>query len=71
MRELSRGTVIGTFPRWNWYKGPIRHLRYEVINNCPIYDYTERELRFLFSASGFTQVDVEVARNGFLVMARP
>lgn len=71
MREFCRGTVLGTFPRWNWYKGPIRRLRYEVINNCPIYDYTERELRFLFSASGFSKVEVDVARNGFLVTASP
>ncbi|HET9953034.1 MAG TPA: class I SAM-dependent methyltransferase [Polyangiaceae bacterium] len=70
MRELSRGWVYATFPRWNWYKGVVRHIRYRVINRCPIYDYTERELRFLFKGSGFDDVQIDVRRNGFAVLAR-
>ena len=35
------GSVAASFPRWDWLKGPIRKVRYEVINNCPISDYTE------------------------------
>ncbi len=69
MAELVSGTVVASFPRWNWLKGPVRKLRYEVINNCPIYDYTERELRFLFGSAGFGRVLITQGRSGYLVRA--
>ena len=70
MYELCSGVVVASFPRWNWAKGPVRKLRYEVINNCPIFDYTERELTFLFGASGFRRVEVvRAGRSGFLLRA--
>src|SRR6266536_1285006 len=37
--QLTSGTTVASFPRWNWLKGPVRKLRYEVINNCPIFNY--------------------------------
>jgi len=70
MREACRGTVVASFPRWNWFKGPIRKVRYEVINNCPIFNYTERELRFLFGSAGFARTEVTSrGRTGYLVRA--
>lgn len=69
IRALCDGTFIGTFPRWTWTKGPIRKLRYQVINDCPIYDYTERELRLMFVAAGFETVMIEHRRHGFIVRA--
>ena len=70
MRELCSGEVVASFPRWNWLKGPIRKLRYEVVNNCPIFDYTARELLFVFGAAGFERVDVlQRGRGGFLLRA--
>jgi SAM-dependent methyltransferase len=67
---LTGGSAVATFPRWSWIKGPLRHLRYEVILDCPIFDYTERELRFLFGAAGFGRVRIVRRRSGFLVEAR-
>ena len=69
MADLCQGSVVASFPRWNWLKGPIRKLRYEVVANCPIYDYTERELRFLFGSAGFGRVLIKQGRSGFLVRA--
>jgi SAM-dependent methyltransferase len=69
MRELCSGSAVASFPRWNWLKGPVRKLRYEVISNCPIFDYTQRELRFLFGAAGFNRVLIRQNRSGFLVRA--
>lgn len=64
------GSVVGSFPKWTWVKGPVRKLRYEVVNNCPIFNYTERELRLMFGASGFSRVEVmRPGRSGFLVRA--
>jgi SAM-dependent methyltransferase len=67
--DLTSGSAVSSFPRWNWLKGPVRKLRYEVINNCPIFDYTERELRFLFGGAGFSRVLIKQGRTGFLVRA--
>src|SRR5581483_7703678 len=61
MAELCGGSVVASFPRWTWTKGPIRKVRYEVINRCPIFDYTESQLRGLFS--GFAKVDVHAGRS--------
>jgi SAM-dependent methyltransferase len=70
MFELCSGTVLASFPAWTWIKGPIRKVRYEWINNCPIFNYTERDLELLFADSGFGRVDVEqFVRGGFLVRA--
>ena len=65
----ASGSVVASFPRWSWLKGPVRKVRYEVIGRCPIYDYTERELRFLFGAAGFQRLDLRRGRSGFLVRA--
>jgi SAM-dependent methyltransferase len=68
--ELTAGSAVATFPRWSWIKGPLRHLRYEVALDCPIYDYTIRELRFLFGAAGFERLRVVKRSSGFLVEAQ-
>jgi SAM-dependent methyltransferase len=69
MRELIApgGSVVASFPRWTWTKGPIRKLRYEVINNCPIFDYTRDGLVELFS--GFGNVEIRSGKSGFLLRA--
>ena len=70
LAALTTGSAVATFPRWSWIKGPLRHLRYEVVLDCPIYDYTIRELRFLFGAVGFERLRIVKRGSGFLVEAR-
>jgi SAM-dependent methyltransferase len=69
MRELIApgGSVSASFPRWTWTKGPIRKLRYEVINNCPIFDYTRDGLGQLFGA--FSNMEIRPGKSGFLLRA--
>ena len=67
--ELTSGSVVASFPRWTWTKGPLRKLRYEVINNCPIFDYTEEGLRRLFADAGFASVALDRGKSGFLARA--
>ncbi len=69
MRELIApgGSVVASFPRWTWTKGPIRKLRYEVINNCPIFDYTRDGLVELFR--GFGNAEIRSGKSGFLLRA--
>jgi SAM-dependent methyltransferase len=61
------GSVVASFPRWTWTKGPIRKLRYEVINNCPIFDYTRDGLMQLFAE--YSNVEIRPGRSGFLLRA--
>jgi SAM-dependent methyltransferase len=69
MGELAApgGSLVASFPRWTWTKGPIRKLRYEVINNCPIFDYTRDGLMQLLA--GYTNVEVRPGKSGYLVRA--
>ncbi len=69
MRRL-RLLSVGSFPRWSPLKGPIRKVRYEWINDCPIFNYTQRELELLFGASGFARVEtLGRGRSGRLLRA--
>ena len=64
------GCVVGSFPTWSWLKGPIRKVRYEWIGNCPIFNYSRRELELMFGASGFDRVEIQSpGRSGYLVRA--
>jgi SAM-dependent methyltransferase len=69
MRELIApgGSVVASFPRWTWTKGPIRKLRYEVVNNCPIFDYTRDGLMQLFA--DFANVEIRPGKSGYLLRA--
>ena len=67
--ELCSGSVVGSFPRWTWTKGPIRKLRYEVINDCPIFDYESAQLQQLFGDAGFERITIRRGRSGFLLRA--
>ena len=67
MAELCTGSVVASFPRWTWTKGPIRKLRYELKNKVRIYDYTEPQLRELFA--DFAKVTIHAGRSGFLLRA--
>jgi SAM-dependent methyltransferase len=72
MFELTApgGCVVGSFPTWSLIKGPVRKVRYEWIGNCPIFNYSRRELELMFGASGFERVEVQSpGRSGYLVRA--
>jgi SAM-dependent methyltransferase len=64
--ELCSGSVVASFPRWTWTKGPIRKLRYEVKNKVRIFDYTEPQLLDLFDDF---KVTLFPGRSGFLLRA--
>jgi SAM-dependent methyltransferase len=64
------GCVVGSFPSWSWLKGPVRKVRYEWIGNCPIFNYSRRELELMFGASGFDRVEIaSPGHSGYLVRA--
>jgi len=64
------GCVVGSFPTWSLLKGPVRKVRYEWIGNCPIFNYSRRELELMFGASGFDRVEIaSPGHSGYLVRA--
>jgi SAM-dependent methyltransferase len=70
MRELCSGGLVASFPRWSPIKGPVRKLRYEVINDCPIFDYSPEDVRALFTNAGFSRVELtEIGRSAVLAHA--
>lgn len=72
MFELTApaGCVVGSFPSWSLLKGPIRKVRYEWIGDCPIFNYTRRELELMFGASGFERVEISSpGHSGYLLRA--
>jgi SAM-dependent methyltransferase len=71
MSELSSRAVVASFPRWTWMKGPIRKVRYEMLNDCPIFDYDEAGVNRLFKDAGFSSVELRPSgRSGLLAVAR-
>jgi SAM-dependent methyltransferase len=68
--DLCRGSAVASFPKWHWLKGPIRKFRYEIVNDCPIFDYTEPQIRRLFADAGFSRIDVLApGKTGYLARA--
>jgi ubiquinone/menaquinone biosynthesis C-methylase UbiE len=65
-------SMVVSAPRWSPIKGPIRKFRYEVLNDCPIFNYTQEQLSVIFQAGGFSEVQfLHRGRGGFFVRARP
>lgn len=72
MRPRCSSTLLASFTRWDWLKGPIRHFHYELLHRCPLHDYTESVAEAMLTAAGFSRVDfVSRGRRGFFVCATP
>jgi SAM-dependent methyltransferase len=64
------GCIVASFPAWSLLKGPIRKVRYELIGNCPIFNYSRPKLETMLEASGFHGVEImSPGRSGYLVRA--
>lgn len=69
MRARCSSTLVASFTRWDWLKGPPRRLHYGV-RRLRIVDYTEESAAELLAAGGFSRVEFPVrGRRGFLVTA--
>ncbi|MBV9048726.1 MAG: methyltransferase domain-containing protein [Solirubrobacterales bacterium] len=63
------GCVVASFPRFSLVKGPTRQIRYEWLADCPIFNYSRRELEMLLGASGFGPLEITTRSSGHLVRA--
>jgi SAM-dependent methyltransferase len=69
MRERCSSTLVASFTRWDWLKGPPRRVHYGI-RRLRIADYTEESAATFLVAGGFSRVEFPVrGRRGFLVTA--
>jgi SAM-dependent methyltransferase len=72
MRAHCSATLLASFTRWDWVKGPIRHFHYELLHRCRITDYTESVAEGMLMDAGFSRVEfASRGRRGFFVYATP
>jgi len=70
IRARCSSVLVASFARWDWVKGPIRHLHYELLHRCPIVDHTEADVGALLRGAGFASVEFPLrGRRGFCVSA--
>lgn len=71
MRRDCRGAMVATFPRWTWIRGPYRAVRYRLIHDCPIFNYSKPHIERSLSEAGFSRVMFRVVNYVFVVVAEP
>jgi 2-polyprenyl-3-methyl-5-hydroxy-6-metoxy-1,4-benzoquinol methylase len=57
LRGILRGVAAVSFPSQHWFRTPIRKVRYRL-RNCPVYFYTEPQIRSIGQEAGFGRVDI-------------
>lgn len=71
MRAHCTSTLVASFTRWDWLKGPWRHARYRWVERCFVADYEEEGVAKLLTSVGFSRIVVpQRGPRGFLVVAR-
>ena len=69
MREMTRSTMVMSFPKSREWRVPIRRLRF-WFSGCPLFLYSETEVRQILSNAGVTSYDwIELDRD-YIVAAR-
>lgn len=67
--KKTTGVVVMSFPKaWEW-RAPIRRLRFWIMR-CPLFLYSEADVRALLAASGVTDYDWHVLDRDYVVVAR-
>lgn len=57
LRSILTGKAAVSFPSQHWFRTPVRKVRYRL-RNCPVYFYSERQIRAIGQEAGFGTVDV-------------
>jgi ubiquinone/menaquinone biosynthesis C-methylase UbiE len=68
MRELSRETLVLSFPKAHEFRVPLRRLRFKVIG-CPLFLYTEPQVKKILADAGVTRYDWKNLDRDYLVVA--
>ena len=57
MKPLLKISAVISFPSRHWFRTPFRKLRYDL-RRCPVYFYTEEDIRRHCSTAGFDRVEI-------------
>ena len=69
LRARCSSTLVASFTRWSWVKGPPRRLAY-ALQRVPLRDYAAADAVNLLMRAGFGRVEVaQYGRRGFHVVA--
>ena len=69
MRQMTRSTMIMSFPKSREWRVPLRRLRF-LIARCPLYLYSRRRVDELLSAAGVAQYEVVELDRDYVVIAK-
>ncbi|MDH3443830.1 MAG: class I SAM-dependent methyltransferase, partial [Deltaproteobacteria bacterium] len=68
MRELTRETMIMSFPKAYEWRVPVRRARF-WLNGCPLYLYTEKKVRSILKQAEVNRYDWIDLDRDYLVVA--
>jgi SAM-dependent methyltransferase len=71
IRSLTKGKFLSAWPRfWTW-RMPVRKVRLQYMQGCPVYFYRRPQVYRLLEWAGFEVVSCETVGKLFCVDARP
>ena len=71
IRKMTGGGFLSAWPRfWTW-RMPVRKLRLQYIRGCPVYFFSESQIRGLLEETGFEVMSIDTVGKLFCVEARP
>ena len=68
MRELTRSTMVMSFPKAREWRVPLRRLRF-LLAGCPLHLYTETRCREVLGAAGVEHYEWVVLDRDYIVIA--
>lgn len=69
LRELTRQTIVMSFPKAREWRVPVRRLRF-WLNGCPLFLYTADQVRRILTDAGISRYDwIDLGRD-YIVVAR-
>jgi 2-polyprenyl-3-methyl-5-hydroxy-6-metoxy-1,4-benzoquinol methylase len=70
MKELTRGTMVMSFPKAVEWRVPLRRFRF-WLKGCPLFLYSEARVKDVLKAAGLSDYDWLVLDRDYFVVARP
>jgi 2-polyprenyl-3-methyl-5-hydroxy-6-metoxy-1,4-benzoquinol methylase len=69
MRELTRSTMVMSWPKANEWRAPIRRVRFKMLG-CPLYLYREAQVRKILADAGVTAYEWIDLDRDYIVVAK-
>ena len=68
MREMTRSTMIMSFPKSREWRVPVRRLRF-LLSGCPLFLYSETRVRKILDEAGVRDYDWIALDRDYIVVA--